>query len=259
METTHRVHASKALREYIVALLRRTREDERVELGASPRAGLMLLRAAKARALVHGRDHALPDDVQALAHAVLSHRLMLAPEAAGVQRDEIVCGRDQRRPGAARSAMRSALGCAALGVLLLVVAGTFDAEPLYVTGAALLLLGAGALAWIGIGGYGAKLSREIAHRSVIEEQPLHVKLHVQSGRLPLPPGWIDEPLLPSPLRLPGRAPPGARADRGHVRAPRAAPAAAAGAGAARPVRAGAAGRRRARQPTRSSCCRGSSR
>ena len=90
VEITHRVHASKALRDYIVALLRRTREDERVELGASPRAGLMLLRAAKARALVHRRDHALPDDVQALAHAVLSHRLMLAPEAAGVQRDEIV-------------------------------------------------------------------------------------------------------------------------------------------------------------------------
>jgi len=90
VETAHRVHASRALRDYIVALLRRTREDERVELGASPRAGLMLLRAAKARALVHGRDHALPDDVQALADAVLSHRIMLAPEAAGVQRSEIV-------------------------------------------------------------------------------------------------------------------------------------------------------------------------
>jgi MoxR-like ATPase len=90
VEVAHRVHASRALRDYIVALLRRTREDERVELGASPRAGLMLLRAAKARALVHGRDHALPDDVQALADAVLSHRLMLAPEAAGVQRVEVV-------------------------------------------------------------------------------------------------------------------------------------------------------------------------
>jgi MoxR-like ATPase len=90
VETAHRVHASRALRDYIVALLRRTRDDERVELGASPRAGLMLLRAAKARALVRGRDHALPDDVQALADAVLSHRIMLAPEAAGVQRSEIV-------------------------------------------------------------------------------------------------------------------------------------------------------------------------
>src|SRR3954454_17947069 len=90
VETAHRVHASRALRNYIVALIRRTRDDARTELGASPRAGLMLLRAAKARALVHGRDHALPDDVQSLAEAVLSHRLMLAPEAACVRRSEIV-------------------------------------------------------------------------------------------------------------------------------------------------------------------------
>src|SRR5436190_1978678 len=90
VEVAHRVHASRALRNYIVALIRRTRDDDRVELGASPRAGLMLLRAAKARALVHGRDHALPDDVQALADAVLSHRIMLAPEAAGVQRSEVI-------------------------------------------------------------------------------------------------------------------------------------------------------------------------
>jgi MoxR-like ATPase len=90
VETAHRVHTSAALRNYIVALIRHTRDDDRTELGASPRAGLMLLRAAKARALVHGRDHALPDDVQALADAVLSHRIMLAPEAAGVQRSEII-------------------------------------------------------------------------------------------------------------------------------------------------------------------------
>ena len=50
----------------------------------------MLLRAAKAHALVDGRDHALPDDVQALAPAVLAHRLMLVPEAAGVEREEVV-------------------------------------------------------------------------------------------------------------------------------------------------------------------------
>src|SRR4051795_8349240 len=90
VETAHAVHASRALRDYIVALLRHPRADGRVELGASPRAGLMLLRAAKARALVNGRDHALPDDVQQLAGAVLSHRLMLAPEAAGVSRGDVV-------------------------------------------------------------------------------------------------------------------------------------------------------------------------
>src|SRR4051794_4842731 len=93
LEAVHagrRVHASKALREYIVALLHHTRGDHRVELGASPRAGLMLLRAAKARALLQGRDHALPDDVQALAQVVLPHRIMLVPEAAGIRRSEIV-------------------------------------------------------------------------------------------------------------------------------------------------------------------------
>jgi MoxR-like ATPase len=90
VEAVHRVHASRALRDYIVALMRHTRADARVELGASPRAGLMLLRAAKARALVQSRDHALPDDVQALADTVLAHRIMLVPEAAGVERSTIV-------------------------------------------------------------------------------------------------------------------------------------------------------------------------
>ena len=90
IEAAHRVHASRALRDYIVSLLRHTRADGRVELGASPRAGLLLLRAAKARALIQGRDHALPDDVQALADAVLTHRIMLVPEAAGVERSAIV-------------------------------------------------------------------------------------------------------------------------------------------------------------------------
>jgi MoxR-like ATPase len=89
-DAARRVHASRALRDYIVALIRHTRADHRVELGASPRAGLMLLRAAKAHALISGRDHALPDDVQALAPAVLSHRIMLVPEAAGVEREAVV-------------------------------------------------------------------------------------------------------------------------------------------------------------------------
>ncbi|MHB1571033.1 MAG: AAA family ATPase, partial [Solirubrobacteraceae bacterium] len=75
-----RVRATEALRDYVVRLLWRTREDPRVDLGASPRSGLMLLRAAKANAMLDGRDHALPDDVQALAVPVLAHRLVLAPE-----------------------------------------------------------------------------------------------------------------------------------------------------------------------------------
>jgi len=89
-DAARRVHASDALRSYIVALLTRTREDRRVELGGSPRAGLLLLRAAKARALLHGRPHVLPDDVQALAQPILAHRILLGPEAVGETAEGVV-------------------------------------------------------------------------------------------------------------------------------------------------------------------------
>jgi MoxR-like ATPase len=82
-----RIYVADPLRDYVVQLLWRTRQDPRVDLGASPRAGLMLLRAAKARAMMSGRDHALPDDVQDLAPAVLAHRLVLAPAAPGTAPD----------------------------------------------------------------------------------------------------------------------------------------------------------------------------
>ena len=89
-DAARRVYASDALRTYVVSLLGRTREDPRVELGASPRAGLLLLRAAKARALLRGRDHALVDDVQSLASAVLAHRIVLAPEAMEATGERVV-------------------------------------------------------------------------------------------------------------------------------------------------------------------------
>ena len=92
------VHGSDALRRYVVGILEATRVDPRVELGASPRAGLMLFRAAKALAALDARDHALPDDVQALAPAVLTHRLVLAPEAAGDERDAVVRDALERVP-----------------------------------------------------------------------------------------------------------------------------------------------------------------
>ena len=92
------VHGSDALRRYIVTVLDATRADPRIELGASPRAGLMLFRAAKALAALEGRDHALPDDVQALAPAVLTHRLLLAPEAAGDDRAAVVQDALERVP-----------------------------------------------------------------------------------------------------------------------------------------------------------------
>ena len=73
---------SEAVRRYVVALVESSRRSPHLRLGASPRAGLQLLRAARASAALAGRDHVLPDDVQALAAPVLAHRLLLTADAA---------------------------------------------------------------------------------------------------------------------------------------------------------------------------------
>jgi MoxR-like ATPase len=75
------VFVEESVNRYVVTLLRQTRGDARVYLGASPRAGIALLRVAKARALADGRGFVAPDDVKAAAGPVLAHRLIVAPEA----------------------------------------------------------------------------------------------------------------------------------------------------------------------------------
>jgi MoxR-like ATPase len=84
------VHASEELRRYVVRLAELTRSDSRVVLGASPRAGLQLFLAARALAALAGRDHVLPDDVQALATSVLAHRILLAPGHADEERAAVI-------------------------------------------------------------------------------------------------------------------------------------------------------------------------
>jgi MoxR-like ATPase len=75
------LHVSEAIRRYVVSLVEASRRSPDLRLGASPRAALQLLRAARAAAALAGRDHVLPDDVQALAGSVLAHRLLLTPDA----------------------------------------------------------------------------------------------------------------------------------------------------------------------------------
>jgi MoxR-like ATPase len=82
----NRLHVSEAVRRYVVDLVESTRRSPWLRLGASPRAGLQLLRAARASAALAGRDMVLPDDVKDLAGPVLAHRLLLSPESAGVRR-----------------------------------------------------------------------------------------------------------------------------------------------------------------------------
>jgi MoxR-like ATPase len=100
IEDARAVYVEEALSRYVVALLRQTRSDTRLYLGASPRAGIALLRVAKARALSEGRDYLLPDDVKLVAGHVLAHRLILAPEArsAGLGGEDLVVQAIEKTP-----------------------------------------------------------------------------------------------------------------------------------------------------------------
>lgn len=80
-QVTRTVRVEASIQQYISQIVRSTRSRPQVSLGASPRAGVMLMLAAKARAVISARDFATPDDVKAIAPAVLRHRILLIPEA----------------------------------------------------------------------------------------------------------------------------------------------------------------------------------
>jgi MoxR-like ATPase len=88
------VRAEPAILDYILKIVRSTRDTEAILVGASPRGGLFLLQAAKARALLQGRDFLTPDDVVAMVNQVLCHRITLTAEAeiGGATREEVLQG-----------------------------------------------------------------------------------------------------------------------------------------------------------------------
>ena len=92
--TAARVHVSEAVQRYAVGIADATRNSPELRLGASPRATLHLVRAAKAGAAMEGRDYVIPDDVKALAPAALRHRVILAPtaEIEGRRLDQVIGG-----------------------------------------------------------------------------------------------------------------------------------------------------------------------
>jgi MoxR-like ATPase len=92
IEAARAVYVEESVGEYVVTIVRHTRESSLLALGASPRAGIALLRMAKARAVALGRDYVIPEDVQSVASAVLAHRVIVAPEAraAGTRGEEAI-------------------------------------------------------------------------------------------------------------------------------------------------------------------------
>ena len=87
-----KVEIEKSIASYMVKIIRATRKDPRIRLGASPRALLMLSRCSQAKAFVNGRDFVLPDDVKSLAVTVLAHRLVLENKAqySGIKKQAVV-------------------------------------------------------------------------------------------------------------------------------------------------------------------------
>jgi MoxR-like ATPase len=100
IDDAKQIFVEESVNRYVVALLRHTRGDERLYLGASPRAGIALLRVSKALALAERRDYVLPDDVKAVAVPVLAHRLILGPEAraGGLSAADLVTEAVERTP-----------------------------------------------------------------------------------------------------------------------------------------------------------------
>lgn len=91
-ETIKTIFVAPTLVRYMVDLVRRSRSNSDVYLGASPRGSLALYRAAQARAALYGRDHVLPDDIKALAQPILGHRIIVNPAARlrGVTSERII-------------------------------------------------------------------------------------------------------------------------------------------------------------------------
>ena len=110
--------------------------------------------------------------------------------------------------------MRPAAVTALLGLVLALTAATFDAEPLYVPGAAFIALAGGAVAWVQAASRAVRIARTVSARRVLEDQPVVIDIRVATTSLALPAGLIDDPLLPTPAPIGA----GRRAAHVHVQA-----------------------------------------
>jgi MoxR-like ATPase len=100
IEAVKGVFVEESLNRYVVALLRHTRSDSRLALGASPRAGIAVMRVAKAHAALRGREYVIPADIKDVAADVLSHRVIMAADArsGGMDPAEVIGDALQRTP-----------------------------------------------------------------------------------------------------------------------------------------------------------------
>ncbi len=113
--------------------------------------------------------------------------------------------------------MSRAVGVAAAGVLLLLLALTFDAAPLFVPAVGFLALAAILPAWVALSASGSSVDRRFEADRVVEGEPLEATLEVRASKLGLPGGAVDDPLVPAPVQLEGALSPWRGARTAHVR------------------------------------------
>ena len=188
------VHASDALRRYVVDLAAATRDDPRVELGASPRAGLLLFRAAKARAALGGATTLCPTTFRRWPPQSFATGSCLRRDAG----PKTARSRSATRSsGCPRS--RAMMGTSrAVGILAAALIGAglaFDLAALYEPGVGLLLLIAGARAWVRMGSRGVRLRRVRSRATVLEDEPLELRFALERGSLPPPGVELRDPRL----------------------------------------------------------------
>ena len=183
-----------SLHRYVVEILNHTRTDTRLALGASPRAGIALLRVAKAHAVVRGRDYVVPADVKDVATDVLTHRVILAPEArtAGRRRGRLHPrgGRADAGPGMTQRGRR--VLWLALG--LYIAAWGFGTDAMFPVAVGLALAPAAAWGWVRLLDRPMRLRRRAGHLELVEGQSFAVGLEVTADGGPLPgPGGGGRP------------------------------------------------------------------
>ena len=100
IEAVKGIYVEDSLNRYVVAILRHTRGDSRLALGTSPRAGISLMRVAKAHAALRGREYVIPADVKEVAADVLAHRVIMAADArsGGTDPAELIAEAVERTP-----------------------------------------------------------------------------------------------------------------------------------------------------------------
>jgi MoxR-like ATPase len=109
MEAVHEVYVSDTFTDHVVEIVKRTRNHPALELGASPRAGIALVKGSRARALIHGRNYVIPEDLFALAEDVILHRIRLSYEALADGRNGFEVLREILGPFGAFATSRPAL------------------------------------------------------------------------------------------------------------------------------------------------------